>query len=504
MKKARNNSSKKKKKNLSNPIAEFLGKPPCDFTRQDIVRYAYAKNLRLLTLSPLSGDGRMKTLTFPITSKARLEEILDMGERVDGSNHFPQLNSTRSDIYIVPRYSTAFVNPFASIPTLVLMTACFGADERQFELCPYRLVMEAKNALAHETNLSTRFLGELEFYLIGPGEGTGQPGKTLYQESTPFVRFQNVRDEIIDELTSLGIGVKYAHAEVGGGSEGGKFCEQHEIEFTLKDPVEAADQLVIGKWVVRNIAARYNLVATFAPKIDTTLAGSGLHFHFQLLKDKDNILFTKAGEVSAKGLHSIGGLLKHTPSLAAFGNTVPTSYLRLLSGMEAPDTATWGEGNRSSLIRVPLGWRHRRPMAEVVNQKAGHRRNAHIDRKTIEFRLPDGSANVHLTIAGILVALRSGLKDKGAIELAQMQRIENLQNRKTTSKTAVLPCSCSESADKLEDNRKVYEKLGVFPPALIDILISRLRSYNDKNLARSLRKNRKQLSKLITDSIHCG
>ena len=137
----------------------------------------------------------------------------------------------------------------------------------------------------------------------------------------------------------------------------GYLREQHEVELELDDPVKTSDNLVKSKWAIRNIAAKYDITATFAPKIDTDLAGNGLHFHFQMKKGTRNVLFVKEeNRISPTGKKVIGGLVKCTSSLTAFGNTVPTSYLRFAPGQEAPTSPTWGKGNRSALIRIPLAW----------------------------------------------------------------------------------------------------------------------------------------------------
>lgn len=495
---------KREEAKRTSEIARYLDREPSDFTAPDLVRYVFENGVRLVTLSPVTGDGKLKTLTFPVSTEKRLYETLERGERVDGSSHFRYLAAEKSDLYIVPRFRTAFMNPFSGIPNLVIISSCFDASERPFSHCPQRLVAAADRAFNTETGASAKIMGELEFYLLGPGEHIGVQPDRLYQESTPFVRFQHVRDEIMLRLTEIGVPVKYAHAEVGGKHGRTGLREQHEIEMLPESPESAADSLVKAKWVVRNVAASHGLVATFAPKIDVNLAGSGMHFHFQVLKKSDNLLFDGKGSVSDNGMAAIGGLLELTPSLTAFANTVPTSYLRFTAGQEAPTSLSWGETNRSTLIRIPLGWGGGRSMAREANP--GHRKapGAAVDRRTVELRLPDGSANVHQTVAAILVGLRRGLADPSLAETARKLETDASGPQEEMTSAPALPRSCWESANLLEHDRVFYEDKDVFPPSLLDSVVRELRLRGDRDLADQLRGSSTRMSELVEEYFHCG
>jgi glutamine synthetase len=500
-------SAEQAKINGNNPIAAFLDKEPASFTRGDIARFALKNGIKLLVFAPVTGNGRLKALTFPITGEKQLNEILDRGERVDGSSHFPGLSAERSDIYIVPRFSTAFVHPFSEIPALVVLTACYGPDERPFHLCPYWLVKRAYDSFVEAAGYKTRFLGELEFYLIGSGEPQYAPPAKLYHESIPFVHYAKVCDEAIARLSDIGITVKYGHAEVGGRHKKGQVREQHEIEMNLEEPIEAADHLAVAKWVVRNAAARHGVMATFAPKIDATLAGSGLHFHFQIMDGQKNILFDETGAISEKGLAAIGGLLKYTAALTAFGNTVPTSYLRFAPGMEAPTKVSWGEGNRSALIRIPLGWLYKKSMSGQLNPIEPDKIVEHSDRRTFEFRAPDGSADVPASIAGIITALRIGFESaEQSVQTARDFHAENVGSGAKPKGPEIppLPSSCWESASALENARKAFEEKGVFHPGLLDLVLKKLRNYKDQALAVELRENQQKLAAVVEEHLHCG
>ena len=164
--------------------------------------------------------------------------------------------------------------------------------------------------------------------------------------------------------------MKYAHAEVGYIDSvrsdlpllAGRRAEQHEIELLTRPIEEMGDLIGLARWIIRNVAHRNGMLATFAPKIEEGVAGNGLHFHMELMKDGQNIMSDdgrRACRPDARKL--IGGLVDYASTLSAFGNTVASSFLRLVPNQEAPTRICWSHNNRSALIRVPLGWSEAEP-----------------------------------------------------------------------------------------------------------------------------------------------
>ncbi|GAH07369.1 unnamed protein product, partial [marine sediment metagenome] len=203
-------------------------------------------------------------------------------------------------------------------------------------------------------------------------------------------------------IAQAGGKIKYGHSEVGNIREEDYETEQQEIEF-LPVPIEdAADHIVIAKWILRMIGYKYGVTISFAPKILAGHAGSGLHIHTRLVKDSKNMMIEE-GQLSDIAKKTIAGYLTLAPSLTAFGNTVPTSYLRLIPHQEAPTNICWGDRNRSVLVRVPLGWLNVNNMARDANPQDKGESSAFMDSQTVEFRCPDGSANIHLLLAGLAV-----------------------------------------------------------------------------------------------------
>jgi len=487
-----------------NKIVKALQKPASDFSRQDIIRYIEQNDIRMLNFRYVAGDGRLKKLNFVINSKAHLERVLAMGERVDGSSLFPFVSAESSDLYVVPRFRTAFVNPFAEVPTVDLICSFYNNLGEPLESAPEYILHKAQQSLRQRTGLVMEALGELEYYLFSEIDSiypiVEQKG---YHESHPFSKWGLVRREAMQVISEMGGAIKYGHAEVGNIISGDLEMVQHEIEF-LPVPIEdAADQLVMAKWAVREVAYKHNLEVSFAPKIIAGQAGSGLHVHTRFMKDGENAMADASG-LTDTARRIIAGYLMSAESLTAFGNTVPTSFLRLVPHQEAPTSICWGDRNRSVLVRVPLGWtgvgdrmlRHANPLE--TGDGAGPFENP----QTVELRSPDGSANVHLLLAGMAVAGRHGLEHPDALKLAgelyvkaDATRVEGLRQ---------LPASCFQSADCLARDRARYEEDGVFPPGLLDSIIRNLKSYDDLNLSEKIFGNADSLKALVNRHLHCG
>ncbi|HQL88789.1 MAG TPA: 30S ribosomal protein S7 [Lentisphaeria bacterium] len=269
-----------------NPIVNKLQKAPSAFTRQDIITYIQQEGIRHVNFMYPAGDGRLKTLNFVINNAAYLEEILSCGERVDGSSLFPFIEASSSDLYVVPRYRTAFVDPFAELPTLSMLCSFFNKDGEPLESSPEHTLHKACKAFHDTTGMDFEAMGELEYYVIADDPGfypaSDQRG---YHESAPYAKFNAFRQECMLFIAQAGGQIKYGHSEVGNFTLQGKIYEQNEIEFLPVPAFEAAEQLLVAKWIIRNLAHSYDLDVTFAPKITIGKAGSGMHVHMRIMKD---------------------------------------------------------------------------------------------------------------------------------------------------------------------------------------------------------------------------
>ncbi len=489
-----------------NILESYLGKPSADFSKADLIRFIEEKGIKMVNFHYIPEDGRLKTLNFVINSKQHLEEILTYGERVDGSSLFSYIRVDASDLYVVPKYSTAFMNVFSSIPTISFLCSFFDHQGNFYEASPHYMITKARKRLEEETGLRLEAMGELEYYIITPKMELFRPeDQRAYHESEPFNKTSEFRREAMQIIAQCGGKIKYAHAEVGSFDVGDKHYEQNEIEFLPVALEDAADQLVIAKWILRNLAYQKGIHITFSPKITVGKAGSGLHIHLKLMQGDRNIVL-KDGQLSDESKKAIAGVLDMAPSLTAFGNTNPSSYFRLVPHQEAPTTICWGFRNRAVLVRVPLLWDHAENMIVKVNEKEPDKMPLAPDKQTFEFRVPDGSANVHMLIAALTLAVLHGLTMDKSLDKAEALYYSptNKKDAEKLKSFDVLPSSCFASAAELKKQRNFYEHGKVIPEEVIDRTISKLESFDDVGLIIKLERNVDGLLDLVEKYFHCG
>jgi glutamine synthetase len=328
-----------------------------------------------------------------------------------------------------------------------------------------------------------------------------------YHESIPFTKWEHLRAEAMRAIAQSGGMIKYGHSEVGNFTVGDQLFEQNEIEFIPSRLDEAADQLLIAKWILRTLAYKYGVSISFAPKITTGKAGSGMHVHTKLVKDGQKVML-KEGKLSDTAKKLIAGFMKLSPSLTAFGNINPTSYFRLVPHQEAPTNICWGDRNRSTLVRVPLGWTGKNDMSRLVNPKEPDYELDISERQTVEYRAADGSADIYLLMAGLAVAARHGLTAPDSLEYAEKTYVDvNIfhdENKHRTSELSQLPTSCWESAEALENQKTAYLEHGVFSEGMLNWIETYLKSFNDKNLRAEIGGDEAKILQLVEKYFNCG
>lgn len=492
-----------------NLLVSKLQKPAGQFTMTDIVSFIQSEGIEMVNFMYPAGDGRLKTLNFVINSLEYLETILSCGERVDGSSLFSYIEPDNSDLYVMPRFSTAFVDPFAEIPTLTMLCSFFDKDGNRLETSPEYTLHKACEEFKRVTGMQFEAMGELEFYVIAPDDeqfpARDQKG---YHESAPFAKFNEFRTQCMSYIAQAGGQIKYGHSEVGNFTLDGKTFEQNEIEFLPVDGRDAADQLMIAKWIIRNLGYQMGYDVTFAPKITAGKAGSGLHIHIRITKDGNNLMLDSNRKLSSDARKIIAGMMELAKSVTAFGNVNPTSYFRLVPHQEAPTNICWGDRNRSVLVRVPLGWTSECDMCSKVNHNSHSIPGVSAQKQTVEIRSADGSADVYLLIAALAVACRYGFEMENALDVANHTYVDvNIHDSENAAKAAKLdhlPANCGESADALASHRHIYEKNGVFSPRMIDGIIKQLKSYDDKNLIERAKSDPELMSEIVKQYFHCG
>ncbi len=483
---------------LANPVSLIVDKDRDAFTRADLLKVIAEKRIEKITFHYTALDSKLKELKLPIANQRQADRILAEGERVDGSSLFKGLvDASLSDLYVVPIYKTAFLNPFDS--TSLDFICRFMTHEG--ELAPFALdniLQRSSDLFTKNTGCELNALGELEFFLIqNPRSNIFVSAKQQgYHAASPYVKSGQILDEMVRHITQITGAVKYAHSEVGYVESvrsnldeiRGKQAEQIEIEFQLTPVVDAGDHLALARWLIRNIAYKYDCVATFAPKLEEGVAGNGFHIHTAVSKNGDNIMTAPDGKLSDTAIKAIGGMCHYADSLTAFGNTTSSAYLRLVPNQEAPTNICWSDRNRSAMIRVPLGWSHVDILGSTLNPQDSEEYQRHRSRQTVELRSPDGSAIVHLLLAGITMAVEWGLTNPEAVELARKLEVSGniFQNRDLLKNLPQLPHSCVGSSRVIETKRELYEREGIFPASIIDYMAELLDGENDEFINQKL------------------
>lgn len=477
---------------LNNPILTISGKAKDELTREDLWKVITELGIERITFHYVASDGRIRELRIPVQNRYQTEMILADGERLDGSSIYKGIvEPNNSDLYVVPVYKSAFLNPFDS-KSLDFFCHFFDSLGEPAYFTHENILSQAINLLINRTGYDLKALGELEFYLIFDLENRNyilskQQG---YHSAPPFAKTTSIVNETMSIIAKITGSVKYGHNEVGF-IEGlqselpqlnGKTAEQVEIEFLLTGVEDLASQLVISTWIIRNVAHKYGAFATFFPKIDPGHAGNGLHFHLALYKNGKNAMIDSNNELSNEALKLIGGLCKFAPSLTAFGNTVSASYLRLVPGQEAPTKVFWSKSNRNAMIRVPLAWANASNLAMKLNPQQKEKMFYNDYRQTVELRTPDGSAYIYLILAGITLAVEWGLTNsEESLDLAQKYNVGR-KSHENQFGFETLSSSCVESAEILLRNRNLFERDGIFPTPVIDYYSKLLFSENDRDL----------------------
>lgn len=483
---------------LVNPICLLVDKPREELTRQDLITVIEKRQIERITFHYTALDGKLKELKLPLTNRYQAERILADGERVDGSSLFKGLvDMALSDLYVVPVYRTAFLNPFdeGSLDFVCRYLLHDGT------LAPFALdsaLQKSCELFRQKTDLELYGLGELEFYLLSDTAAAPYqpPRQKGYHASAPFIKTGAILNEMVHFVTQIAGPVKYAHSEVGIldnvhsnlAEIKEKQGEQLEIEFLPAPMEDAGDKLAVARWLIRNIAYKHGRVATFTPKLEEGAAGNGFHVHVELLKNGVNCMRDENGELSSEARKLIGGLCTYADSLTAFGNTVSSAYLRLVPYQEAPTRICWSDLNRSAMIRVPLGWSRVENLAQQLNPQQTELFRESEGRQTVELRSPDGSAIVHLLLAGITMAAEWGLTNPESLQTADKLYVTGniFQNRKLLKRLPSLPKSCVESARVLLKKRHLYERENVFPRSIIDYVARLLQAENDENMNQYL------------------
>ncbi len=416
--------------------------------------------------------GAWHHITVPVS--ALKPELFKHGVGVDGSSMAGFSRIESGDMVIIPDATTAGMDPFFERPTLSMICDIMESGDKvtPYSRNPRRVAEDSEKYLSKTVKGAKAIFGpEFEFYVFdkvnffqGPESafyvldsleaqwaaaedeenlGYKIPYKKGYHVAPPMDRTYNLRSQISAMLADVGVGLKYHHHEVGGGS-------QHEIEVAFSPLMKMADQSMMIKYIIKNETFRQKKSATFMPKPLFNEPGSGLHCHQYLANKNGSIFYDKKGvaRFSKIGLYYIGGLLKHADSLLALTNPSTNSFKRLIPGFEAPVAGTYAVANRTACIRIP-----------------GYQRDPKTMR--LEFRPPDGTMNPYLAFAAMLMAGLDGIKNKIDPGLPLTHNLDEMKPEEL-AKIHQLPTSLSKALNAMEKDHQYLLAGGVFTEDLLE------------------------------------
>lgn len=456
---------------------------------ETIQKICVEKNIKMIDFKMTDIDGRWRHITIPV--ERFNENTMKYGIGFDGSN-YGYAPIEKSDMVFLPDLDSAYVDPFAKVPTLTMEgnVCTINKDENKpFDQYPKNVILKAVDYMK-ENQIATKMLiaPEFEFYLLDNARyevtpqrcayqidarqadwncqlnvegnnGFEVPYKGGYHITSPQDVAYDLRSKMCMMMEEWGIQVKYHHPEVGGPG-------QMEIEVELADVVDMADNTMIIKYIIKNMAVQEGKTATFLPKPIYQEAGSGMHIHMLLLKDGQPVFYDENGYsgLSQTAHYFIGGLLKHIASLCAFTNPSTNSFKRLVPGFEAPVTIGYATSNRSAVVRIP---------AYAKSPET----------KRFELRNPDATANPYYAYAAILMAGIDGIKNKIDPHANGWGPYDfNLYHLSPEEQEKIqgLPKSLDEALDALEADHDYLTIGNVFPQRLIDTWIERKRAEIEK------------------------
>ena len=358
-------------------------------TREEIMAIVEEKNVNFFRLQFVDIFGFMKNIAIP---RSQIKKALDGQMMFDGSSIDGFVRINESDMYLKPDFDTFLVLPWRvrdNINAARIICDVHKSDGTPFTGCP-RVNLKRVLAEARELGFTMNVGTECEFFLFqedAQGNLKTETGDVAgYFDVDPEDKGINCRREIIETLESMSFEVEASHHEVAEG--------QHEINFKYADALAAADNTVTFKWVVRSIAAKHGLHATFMPKPVFGINGSGMHTNQSLFNlDGTNAFFDENGplKLSETAYQYIAGIMKNARGFTAVTNPLVNSYKRLVPGYEAPVYVAWSASNRSALVRIPA--------------------NRGLSTRT-EVRCPDPACNPYLALAMMLSSGLDGVKNK--------------------------------------------------------------------------------------------
>jgi len=404
----------------------------------DVIRIVQEENVKFIRLEFTDILGVLKNISITVEQlgKALNGELMFDGSSIEG---FVRIEE--SDMYLKPDINSflvlPWVSPVSASKTARLICDIFDPEGNPFHGCP-RFALSKVLQEAKELGYTMQVGPEPEFFMFQLDEN-GTPSlqthdKASYFDLPPVDKGEDARRDMVETLQTMGFEIEAAHHEVAPG--------QHEIDFKYMEALRTADNIMTFRIVVRTVAQRHGLHATFMPKPVYGINGSGMHLHVSLFKDGQNIFYdaTKEDGLSETCRSFIAGVLKHAPAISAITSPTVNSYKRLVPGYEAPVYIAWSYRNRSPLIRIPA----KRGLST-----------------RIEVRSPDPSCNPYLGLAVILKAGLEGVREKLAPPASVEQNIYDMDlATRNEQGIASLPENLYEAIKELKQDKLIQDALG--------------------------------------------
>ncbi|MBN1872119.1 MAG: glutamine synthetase, partial [Candidatus Omnitrophica bacterium] len=314
--------------------------------KQEILKLVKENDVKFIRLWFTDVLGQVKS--FAIT-ESQLEEALDNGMGFDGSSITGYQDIEESDMIAMPDPDTFTLLPWRPTEKAVARMICdvLNPDRTPYDGDP-RYILKKALERAKKMGFDHYYLGpELEYFYFKNDKGTDILDKGGYFDLTTLDVASDLRRETVLALEKMGIEVEYSHHEVAP--------SQHEVDMHYKDALKMADSVITYRVVVKEIASKFGVYATFMPKPIFGENGSGMHTHQSLFKGNKNAFFDPKSKdgLSKEAHHFIAGLLKHAKEICSIFAQTTNSYKRLVPGYEAPVYIAWSRRNRSALVRVP-------------------------------------------------------------------------------------------------------------------------------------------------------
>ncbi|MCT7752342.1 MAG: type I glutamate--ammonia ligase [Lactobacillus iners] len=407
-------------------------------TADDIKMSVKDNDVCFLRLAFTDINGTMKNVEVPTS---QLDKVLANEIRFDGSSIDGFVRIEESDMVLYPDLSTWMVLPWqdgTSGRIGRLTCSVHKVDGTPFEGDPRNNLKRILNEMKSMGYTDFEIGFEAEFHLFKLDENGGWTTNVCdhasYFDMTDSDEGAKCRREIVETLEGMDFEVEAAHHEVGNG--------QQEIDFKFDDALTTADRVQTFKMVVRTVAKKHGLCATFMAKPLEGEAGNGMHTNMSIFRDKRNIFYDANGKygLSNEALYFLNGILEHARAITAIGNPTVNSYKRLIPGYEAPVYIAWANKNRSPLVRIPA--------AEEVTTR-------------LELRSADPTANPYLLLAATLKAGLNGIKEaKMPMEPVTSNVFEMSEEKRKELGIKPLPSTLHNAIKAFKADKLIQEALG--------------------------------------------